>query len=832
VCPFACRCNVGIPAKKNHSSRFACLSAGRLAEAGFSIHPFFGSVYELPGEHIFGGTMKTILFTLLVSVLLMQPALSQGWEPLYTMPAVVAGATSAASEGYGVHLVGVYSGVAKHFWVGNDNTVVWSTLAVSLGDPPYVAPQVTFHDGQVRVVMKMTISGVRKVRIYQSDDGGYAWTLLPEFTPPNNPAIFHLYAYTDRYGTHIVWDDTESEFDHNKEVYYVRCNPQAQFENFRNVTELSSPSQGAGPKVAVVANKACVAFTSNSWQLTSRDLNLDTGEWDSFYRFQTGSSVPYANVNIASIGQRFYVMGISDVIPCINCCFRSAIFAYRDVSDMSWPSSTQFCSGGGSLNKPNSLVASGGKLHFISMPSTDINPQGPQAWSYDPSQGTWVGPEVIEGYTGDQNPNSLMLTGGQFGNYYFFTGSSPSFHQHMRRNAFVPSITLTPSVIAGWNMTGIPVALFNLKKEQVYPTSVESGPFRYVGGYQTADALTNREGYFIKFSSPPPALSFNGARIDSMRMIARTGWNIIGSISTSVSTSSVTTDPPGILSTGQFFKYNNGYELTTVLEPGGGYWVKTSQNGRIILKDDGGDQPGGTGENPLASLDRFSVSDKEGRAQDMYVRNSSDVPEGGEEEMPPDPPGGEGFNISIGPGKFIESVSLGRGQVDQVPIAVKAANYPITLSWDIKPENGLRYSVRQGKVGKEEIIRIEGKGSITIKVLSDDVIHLEAELAAQNSSSAKQSVEVHEPRTYSLEPNYPNPFNPSTVIRYQIPDASYVSLKVYDPLGRVVATLVNEPKEAGYYEVTFDASSLGSGVYFYRMTAGTFTQVKKMLLMK
>ena len=144
--------------------------------------------------------------------------------------------------------------------------MVWSTLAVSGGEQP----QVTFYDGQVRVVMKVTVSGQQKLRIYQSNDGGYAWDqiaddYLPSGSPP--PAIFHLYAYSDRYGTHIVWDDTETDYDYNKEVYYVRFNDLVlggPFLNFRNITELSSPSQGAGPKVAVVGNKACVAFASRN----------------------------------------------------------------------------------------------------------------------------------------------------------------------------------------------------------------------------------------------------------------------------------------------------------------------------------------------------------------------------------------------------------------------------------------------------------------------------------------------------------------------------------------------------------------------------------------
>ncbi|MBE7476649.1 MAG: T9SS type A sorting domain-containing protein [Ignavibacteriota bacterium] len=106
------------------------------------------------------------------------------------------------------------------------------------------------------------------------------------------------------------------------------------------------------------------------------------------------------------------------------------------------------------------------------------------------------------------------------------------------------------------------------------------------------------------------------------------------------------------------------------------------------------------------------------------------------------------------------------------------------------------------------------------------------------------------PEEFSLEQNYPNPFNPSTIIKFTIPvtlsgvEGSFVTLKVYDVLGNEVATLVNEEKPAGSYEVEFNSHSdegqnlpagrqgLSSGIYFYTLQAGNFTQTKKLILMK
>ena len=88
------------------------------------------------------------------------------------------------------------------------------------------------------------------------------------------------------------------------------------------------------------------------------------------------------------------------------------------------------------------------------------------------------------------------------------------------------------------------------------------------------------------------------------------------------------------------------------------------------------------------------------------------------------------------------------------------------------------------------------------------------------------------PTEFTLYQNYPNPFNPSTKIRYQLPKESKVTIKIYDALGSEVATLVNENKEVGTYEVEMNAQSLSSGTYIYRIVAGDFVETKKMTLIK
>jgi hypothetical protein len=92
--------------------------------------------------------------------------------------------------------------------------------------------------------------------------------------------------------------------------------------------------------------------------------------------------------------------------------------------------------------------------------------------------------------------------------------------------------------------------------------------------------------------------------------------------------------------------------------------------------------------------------------------------------------------------------------------------------------------------------------------------------------------DLETPEEFSLSQNYPNPFNPTTYIEFRIANFGFVLLKIYDLLGKEVATLVNEEKPAGNYEVEFDASNLSSGVYIYKLTAGEFNSTKKLILIK
>ena len=160
----------------------------------------------------------------------------------------------------------------------------------------------------------------------------------------------------------------------------------------------------------------------------------------------------------------------------------------------------------------------------------------------------------------------------------------------------------------------------------------------------------------------------------------------------------------------------------------------------------------------------------------------------------------------------IDSRSVGTSDVTVTNVQISPANY-ISTSGVIR-------------------LRVLGTGGTKNYTCSGDFMQFTVEATGSIISKPGISGIENTPSTFALYQNYPNPFNPTTTIKYQIADAVNVALKVYDMLGREVATLVNGTIESGSHEAIWDAQNLPSGVYVYRLNAGNFVEMKKMLLVK
>jgi len=156
----------------------------------------------------------------------------------------------------------------------------------------------------------------------------------------------------------------------------------------------------------------------------------------------------------------------------------------------------------------------------------------------------------------------------------------------------------------------------------------------------------------------------------------------------------------------------------------------------------------------------------------------------------------------------------------------RSCSWAIT-DYEIPPHDSLRWTYLPPYPVNRDTLTV-GKHA----VIGEIVHELSDTLWITVSSVSAVEGRGNGPQSYVLEDNYPDPFNPSTRINYQLPVNSYVTLKIYDVLGREVATLVNKPEIAGTYSVVFDAADLPSGLYFDRFQAGTFSETKKLLLLK
>lgn len=188
------------------------------------------------------------------------------------------------------------------------------------------------------------------------------------------------------------------------------------------------------------------------------------------------------------------------------------------------------------------------------------------------------------------------------------------------------------------------------------------------------------------------------------------------------------------------------------------------------------------------------------------------------------PFGSDGNTISLS----VENSS----SLDAKNVSVKFTNIP---SW-------LRFK-ESTVVLKSIDAKSTGEADFTFSVDNDAPVGKDTTLIASITSSAGQSwikditLSVRAPKDYKLYNNFPNPFNPSTKIAFELPKASHVTLKIYDVLGREVAQIADQNYPAGYNEITWNGingngEQVASGVYFCRITAGTWSKVMKMLLLK
>jgi hypothetical protein len=191
----------------------------------------------------------------------------------------------------------------------------------------------------------------------------------------------------------------------------------------------------------------------------------------------------------------------------------------------------------------------------------------------------------------------------------------------------------------------------------------------------------------------------------------------------------------------------------------------------------------------------------------------------------------EGLFISNNEGDLWSSAGLEN-------LSIKSITLNVNNSIFVNTNDGIYYSINDGNEWNEFNSGLPNKNIPSFLINTDGFGFVISNSKVYRTSLTISAITYLEdqnfniPIEFKLLQNYPNPFNPTTTIKIVIPKSSFVSIKVYDLLGREVATLVNEEKPAGNYEAEFDGSDLSSGIYFYHLQADEFSVTKKMILLK
>jgi hypothetical protein len=418
---------------------------------------------------------------------------------------------------------------------------------------------------------------------------------------------------------------------------------------------------------------------------------------------------------------------------------------------------------------------------------------------------------LYNGLTSPQLHNELNPATDYYYNAFSYDGLNYSFGLNAEATTLtIPStFQLSVAISDGWNMVSAP-GLHPINQDVTTWWSGKdpsAGVFRFNGGYVPVTTTIPGQGYWMKHTganiyNTGDEYPVGGIQIVTHDPIAgTTGWNLIGGYETSVATSGITTTPPGLQS-GQVFQYGSGYTVATSLVPGYGYWIKLTAPGSINIPTS---LAKGLAKNEVNTSDwgKIIITDKSGKSYTLYtVKGKVNL---NDFELPPAPPTGM-FDVRFGTGRYAEELSA----VNQ-SIELNSLEYPVTVrveNADIRLQDGTGNGLNERLKSSEEITI--SNSAISKLLVSQNII----------------------PDEYALEQNYPNPFNPSTIISWQSPVDSRQIIKIYDALGNEVATLVDEFKPAGRYDVEFNALSISSGVYFYTLQAGSFRNTKKMLILK
>jgi hypothetical protein len=395
--------------------------------------------------------------------------------------------------------------------------------------------------------------------------------------------------------------------------------------------------------------------------------------------------------------------------------------------------------------------------------------------------------------------------------------------------------TLAVDYAQDWNLVGLPLDMPHAVYTDVFTAAQQRTLFGFSLAYRLETVLEPGRGYWIRYEQAGTE-TFVGEALEQVSVELTTGWNLISGPSHSVPVSEII-DAGGIVLEGTVFGFSGYYDVAEVLQPGVGYWVRASAPGTISMGDASADKVIHNTNAALVNLDAFNkIEIFQGEAPRGLLYFGGPLPAQLPEfayTMPPASPYG-GLDVRFSDNRWVSGLYsvdlLLKGTESDDSIRLLRVHSP-------QLENG-----DQG--GEDDAVEVfvvtqwaDGVVTGTSHAVAGTLIDLQAS-TTQVTLRQADPMELTTggpsdiPAEFNLQQNFPNPFNPTTSIRFALPLAGHVRMEVFTVTGQRVAVITEGERAAGWHTVSFDGSQLSSGVYLYRLQAGSFVQTRKLLLLK
>jgi hypothetical protein len=357
---------------------------------------------------------------------------------------------------------------------------------------------------------------------------------------------------------------------------------------------------------------------------------------------------------------------------------------------------------------------------------------------------------------------------------------------------------------SGWNLVGLPLDVDYPYYITIFPDATENTLYSFGETYVPDSTLIQGEGYWLRFDNSGTT-TITGTPIDELTISLSEGWNLVSGLHEDLSIYSIN-DPDSTIVPNTLFGFSDAYFLTEELVPGNGYWLRAYQDGEVTVT--------GGGLARVTPKD-FNLNDRANTLTvngiDLYFGIEMSARERLSYSLPPKPPSGA-YDVRFKDGW--------RAVKDYGEIEVLNHSETLTIEYDIKVDAGEHYN-----------------WVLSSETLYDYVLENAGELTVPSAERFTLELKAVVPATFTLHQNFPNPFNPITTLRYDLPSDALITLSIYDMLGREITQLVNTTQEAGFRSVQWDATdSMGrpvsAGVYLYQIQAGEFVETRKMVLLK